>query len=71
MGIFDFLRKTAHELGGVPEDEIRPESTTKELNLDMFDREELVLDAEEQYDVFLNDPKFETLDDLAKLIDIA
>ena len=71
MGIFEFLRKTAHELGGVPETEIRPESTTKELNLDMFDREELVIDAEKQYDVFLNDPEFETLDDLAKIIDAA
>ena len=71
MEIFDFLRKTAHELGGVPETEIRPESTTKELNLDMFDREELVLDVEEKYDIFLNDPKFDTLDDLAKLVDVA
>ena len=71
MDIFDFLRKTAHELGGVPEDKIRPESTTKELNLDMFDREELILDVEQHYDIFLNDPKFDTLDDLAKLVDVA
>ncbi len=71
MGIFEFLRKTVHELVGVPEEQIRPESTAKELNLDMFDKAELVIDAEEQYDVFLNDPEFETLDDLAKIIDAA
>lgn len=71
MGIFEFLRKTVHELVGVPEEEIRPESTAKELNLDMFDKAELVIDAEEQYDVFLNDPEFDTLEDLAKIIDAA
>lgn len=71
MGIFEFLRKTVHELVGGPEEQIRPESTAKELNLDMFDKAELVIDAEEQYDVFLNDPEFETLDDLAKIIDAA
>ena len=71
MGIFEFLRKTVHELVGVPEEQIRPESTAKELNLEMFDKAELVIDAEEQYDVFLNDPEFETLDDLAKIIDAA
>lgn len=71
MGVFEFLRKTAHDLGGVPEDRISPDSTTKDLNLDMFDREELVLDVEQQYDVFLNDPDFETLGELAKLVDVA
>ena len=60
MGIFEFLRKTVHELVGVPEEQIRPESTAKELNLDMFDKAELVID-----------PEFETLDDLAKIIDAA
>ncbi len=71
MGIFEFLRKTVHELVGVPENDIRPETTTKELNLDMFDKAELVIDAEKEYDVFLNDPEFDTLGDLAKIIDAA
>lgn len=68
MDIFDFLRKTVHELVGVPEEEIRPESTPSELMLDSFDVEELVIDVESKYDVFLSEPKFETLSDLVELV---
>jgi acyl carrier protein len=71
MEVFEYLRRTIHDLVGVPEEDIHPESTPGELNLDSFDVEELVLDVEEQYDIYLPEPSFETLDDLAKLVTAA
>ncbi len=71
MDIFDYLRKAVNRLVGVPEEEIRPESTPKELNLDLFDMQELVLDAEKEFDVILPESEFDTLEGLAKRIQAA
>ena len=69
MDIFEFLRRAVHSLVGIPEEEIRPESTKDELKLDSFDVEELVLDVENEYDILLPDEaKFDTLEDLAHLV---
>ncbi|MBO4849253.1 MAG: hypothetical protein J5586_08900 [Clostridia bacterium] len=69
MDIFNFLRKAIHDLVGTPEEDIRPESTPDELNLDLFDVEELVLDVENEYDVYLpDDTHFDTVGELAQKV---
>ncbi|MBO6060569.1 MAG: acyl carrier protein [Clostridia bacterium] len=69
MDIFAYLRKAVHELVGIPEEDITPESTPRDLRLDSFDVEELVLDVEREFDVFLpEEAKFETLEELAQLV---
>lgn len=68
MDIFDFLRSTIHELLGTPVEDIRPESTPEELHMDPFDVEELMLDVENRFDVYLPESDFDTLEDLAKLV---
>ena len=68
MDIYAFLRRAVHDLVGIPEEEITPESTAEELKLDSFDVEELVLDVENEFDVFLPEPKFTTLSELADLV---
>lgn len=68
MDIFEFLRKTVHKLVGVPEESIRPESTKEELHLDRFDVEELMIDVENEYDVFLPEDDFDTLGELESMV---
>ena len=41
MDIFGFIRETIHEISGTPVEKIKPESTPKELNLDLFDMQDL------------------------------
>lgn len=71
MDIFDYLRKAVNRLVGVPVEEISPESTLDELKLDPFDTEELVLDAEKEFDVIIPEKEFDTLGGLAELIQAA
>lgn len=72
MDIFGFIRETIHEISGTPVEKIKPESTPKELNLDLFDMQDLVLDAENEFDVCLpEEARIETIGDLAKMIDAA
>ena len=72
MDIFDFLRSTIHKLSGTPVEEIKPESKMGELNLDLFDVEELKLDVENEYDMYLPDEmEFDTVEELAEQIKVA
>ena len=71
MDIFDYLRRAINRLVGVPVDQIRPESTPDELNLDLFDMEELVLDAEKEFDVIIPEAEFDTVGGLAQQIKAA
>ncbi len=72
MDIFGFIRDTIHEIAGTPVEKIKPESTPKELNLDLFDMQELVLDAENEFDVCLpEESKIETIGDLERMITAA
>lgn len=72
MEILDYLRSVIHELSGTPVEEIKPESRIKELNLDLFDMEELRLDVENEYDMYLPDEdNFDTVGELAKRISAA
>lgn len=72
MDIFDFLRDTIHKLSGTPVEEIKPESKVKELNLDLFDIEELKLDVENEYDIYIPEEKeFETVEEIADAVTAA
>ena len=72
MDIFEFIRKTVSKLTGTPVEEIKPESSVGELNLDLFDVQELVLDVENEYDVCLpEETEFSTIEELAEIINAA
>ena len=72
MDIFGFIRNAIHEIAGTPVEKIKPESTPRELNLDLFDIQELVIDAENEFDVCLpEETEIETIGDLARMIDAA
>ncbi|MBO4384798.1 MAG: hypothetical protein J5854_05205 [Clostridia bacterium] len=72
MEIFDFLRKTINRLSGTPVEEIKPESSIRELNLDLFDVEELKLDVENEYDVYLpEETEFDTVEQLLEIVHAA
>lgn len=72
MDIIDFLRSAINKLSGTPVEKIKPESSMKELNLDLFDVEELKLDAEKEYDVCLpEETEFTTVEELAEQISAA
>ena len=68
MDVYAFLRRAVHELVGIPEEDITPESTAEELKLDSFDVEELLIDVENEFDVFLPEHEFSTLGELAQLV---
>ena len=72
MEVLDYLRSAIHRLSGTPVEEIKPESKIDELNLDLFDVEELRLDVEKEYDMYLPDEtSFDTVEELAEKIHAA
>ena len=72
MDIFDFLRRTIHDLVGTPVEKIEPESSMKELNLDLFDVEELLLNVEKEFDVYIpEETQFKTVGELEEIIHAA
>ena len=67
MDSFARLREMVHEMTGVPEEQITPESTADQLHLDSLDMTELVLSVEEEFDVTIADedlPNLKTVGDL-------
>ena len=67
MDSFARLREMVHEMTGVPEEQITPESTAAQLHLDSLDMTELVLSVEEEFDVTIADedlPNLKTVGDL-------
>ena len=71
MDIFARIRSFVHELVGVPVDDIKPESTPAELNMDRFDVTDLVLELEDEYDVIINDGSCNTLNDIVEQVKAA
>lgn len=55
MEEFARLREMVHEITGVPEELITPESTADQLHLDSLDMTELVMSVEEEFDVLIED----------------
>ena len=68
MDVFEKVCAFIHDLVGVPVEEIHPESTPQQLNMDMFDMEDLVLELEDEYDVLLDDGSCATINDLVRRV---
>lgn len=68
MDIIEALRSVIHEIVGTPVEKIAPESSLKELVEDPFDREELLLDIENRFDVLIPETEVATVSDIAKLV---
>ena len=68
MDVFDTLRSVIHEIAGTPVEKIVPESSLTELVEDPFDREELLLDIENRFDVLIPETDVATVSDIAKLV---
>ncbi|NCB30939.1 MAG: acyl carrier protein [Clostridia bacterium] len=72
MEEFARLREMVHDISGVPEELITPESTTAQLRLDSLDITELVLSVEEEFDVLIeDDAAIHTMGDLIQCLQIA
>ena len=69
---FARLREMVHDISGVPQELITPESTADQLNLDLLDMAELMLSVEEEFDVLIeDDTAIQTMGDLVQLLQIA
>ncbi len=72
MKEFARLREMVHDISGVPQELITPESTADQLKLDLLDMAELMLSVEEEFDVLIeDDAAIQTMGDLAQLLQIA
>ena len=72
MKEFARLREMVHDISGVPQELITPESTADQLNLDLLDMAELMLSVEEEFDVLIeDDTAIQTMGDLVQLLQIA
>ena len=69
MDSFARLLEMVHEMTGVPEEQITPESTADQLHLDSLDMTELVLSVEEEFDVLIeDDTSISTVGDLLQQV---
>lgn len=68
MDIFEKVRTFIHDLVGVPLEDISLESTPQQLNMDMFDVEELVLELEDEYGVIIDNCSCSTINDLVEQV---
>lgn len=72
MKEFARLREMVHDISGVPQDLITPESTADQMLLDSLDITELVMCVEEEFDVLIEDESaIRTMGDLIQLLQIA
>lgn len=72
MKEFARLREMVHDISGVPEELITPESTADQLRLDSLDITELVMCVEEEFDVLIEDDSaIQTMGDLIQCLRIA
>lgn len=68
MDIFARVCSYIHELVGVPVEQITPESTPQQLNMDPMDMQDLVLELEDEYDVLINNDCCATLNELIEQV---
>lgn len=72
MKEFARLCEMVHDISGVPEHLITPESTADQLLLDSLDITELVMCVEEEFDVLIEDDSaIHTMGDLIQRLQIA
>ncbi len=72
MTVYDKVKEILVEKFGVEEDEVKPEATFEDLDLDSLDLVEFALAAEEELGVRISDEEAEeldTLDDTVKLLE--
>ncbi|HVM00913.1 MAG TPA: acyl carrier protein [Egibacteraceae bacterium] len=70
--VYDRVKELLVDKFGVPEDEVTPEATFEELDLDSLDLVEFALAAEEELGVRISDEEaedLETLQDTVKLLE--
>lgn len=70
--VYDRVKELLVDKFGVPEDQISPEATFEDLDLDSLDLVEFALAAEEELGVRISDDEaeeLETLDDTVKLLE--
>lgn len=61
MTIETRVNKILHEMMGVPEDQIRPETTLDDLKADSLDHIEIIMAAEEEFGIDIPDADAEKL----------
>lgn len=66
--VYDRVKELLVDKFGVPEDEIRPDATFEELDLDSLDLVEFALAAEEDLGVRISDDEAEDLSTLADAV---
>ena len=72
MKEFARLREMVHDISGVPEELITPESTADQLRLGSLDITELVMCVEEEFDVIIEDDSaIQSMGDLIQCLQIA
>jgi acyl carrier protein len=70
--VYDRVKDMLVDKFGVPEEDIRPDATFEELDLDSLDLVEFALAAEEELGVRISDEEaedLETLEDAVKLLE--
>lgn len=68
----DRTRRILREVLGVSEDQLKPEATTKSLGADSLDSVEIIMTAEEEFDIVIPDDEVEactTVGDWIKLVE--
>jgi len=71
MSVQERVRKIVAEKLGLPEQELAADLNLRELDWDSLDLLELVVDLEEEFDISVNDERFNscaTVGDLAEMI---
>lgn len=68
--ISDRLTSILVDRFGVPEDELRPDVTFEELDLDSLDLVDFALAAEEEFGVTISDDEAETLKTLSDAVEL-
>ena len=68
METFARLRQLVHDVTGLPEELITPESTADQLHMDTLDIAELVMCVEEEFDIFIEDDTIHSMGDLMQCV---
>ncbi|MBE6989033.1 MAG: acyl carrier protein [Ruminococcaceae bacterium] len=68
--VFEKLRELICDITGADEDDVTLEATFDDLNLDSLDLVELVMAAEEEFDVHVEDDALEGLETLGDVVDL-
>ena len=71
MDILGTIRGIIDQLAGRSVEQVAPETDISEIFSDPFDREELILDVENTFNVLIPENDVHTVGDLARLVAVA